>query len=356
MKNVGTVAGSTHSSPSSIQSAEAGQRPAHRPGPHRRADRHPGQVRRSRSGRSRRAPCTPALVLPRAHDLRVERLAGGARRAAGRRAGGARRAWRSRGTRWGPCRARSRARARAARGAPRGRSGRRAAARRRPAATAATKTLRADFDQPLAAVHQHRSPGPRAEPVLGLHALPAQVAVAVADRLRLAGGAGGEDDQRRVVGREVARPRAGSCVESRSSGTASTGPSKPLARHEVEVALVRHHRRAARPRPCARAGRPAAAARCTAGPRRRCRQQASIAYDPLGPVADQRHHHVAGARPRARRARPPSARSGRPPRRSRSRAARRRARRATRASRDGSAASTTSRAKFIQAPTSARRG
>ena len=43
----------------------------------------------------------------------------------------------------------------------------------------------------------------RAEPVLRLHALAGQVALPVADRLRLAGGAGGEGDQRRILGREV---------------------------------------------------------------------------------------------------------------------------------------------------------
>ncbi len=58
-------------------------------------------------------------------------------------------------------------------------------------------TLRADFDQPLAAVHQTSSPGPGAEPVLGLQALAVEVALAVDDRLRLAGGAAREGDQAR---------------------------------------------------------------------------------------------------------------------------------------------------------------
>ena len=47
-------------------------------------------------------------------------------------------------------------------------------------------TLRADFDQPLAAVHQTSSPGARREPVLGLQALAVEIALRVDDRLRLA--------------------------------------------------------------------------------------------------------------------------------------------------------------------------
>ena len=46
--------------------------------------------------------------------------------------------------------------------------------------------LRADFDQPAAAVHQTRSPGSRREPVLGLQPLAGEVALAVQDGLRLA--------------------------------------------------------------------------------------------------------------------------------------------------------------------------
>ena len=48
------------------------------------------------------------------------------------------------------------------------------------------KTLRADFDQPLAAVHQTSSPAARGEPVLGLHALAVEVALGVDDGLGLA--------------------------------------------------------------------------------------------------------------------------------------------------------------------------
>ena len=53
-----------------------------------------------------------------------------------------------------------------------------------PRSQGAMNELRADLDQPLAAVHQASSPGAGAEPVLGLHALARQVALAVADRLR----------------------------------------------------------------------------------------------------------------------------------------------------------------------------
>ena len=49
--------------------------------------------------------------------------------------------------------------------------------------------LRADFDQPAAAVHQTSWPASRGEPVLGLQALAGEVALAVQDGLRLAAGA-----------------------------------------------------------------------------------------------------------------------------------------------------------------------
>jgi hypothetical protein len=72
-----------------------------------------------------------------------------------------------------------------------------------PVSQGARKTLRADFDQPVAVVHQARSP--RAEPVLGLDLLAEQIAVGVDDAARVAGGARGEDDQRRVLGVHVDR-------------------------------------------------------------------------------------------------------------------------------------------------------
>ncbi len=60
-------------------------------------------------------------------------------------------------------------------------------------------TLRADFDQPLAAVHQTSSPARGAEPVLGLQALAVEVALGVHDRLGLAGRAARERDQARLL-------------------------------------------------------------------------------------------------------------------------------------------------------------
>ena len=58
-----------------------------------------------------------------------------------------------------------------------------------PRSQGAMNALRADFDQPAAAVHQTRSPGSRRQPVLGLQLLAGQIALAVQDRLRLARGA-----------------------------------------------------------------------------------------------------------------------------------------------------------------------
>ena len=148
-----------------------------------------------------------------------------------------------------------------------------------------------------------------AEPVLGLGALPGQVALRVQRRARLAGGSRGEHDQRRVLGVEIddldrrflgavlverlRRPRPSSCTGSR-----------PAAR------------RAARSSPTQSAGF-AAAARSSRSWRRSwvlqgratapIRQQASIASTHSSAVADQGHDDVAAADPargeRAREAR-----------------------------------------------------
>ena len=75
-------------------------------------------------------------------------------------------------------------------------------------------TLRADFDQPEAAVHHDSSPGARREPVLGLDVLAREVALAVQDRLRLARGPAGEGDQARVVGLELGRGAGSAAVSS----------------------------------------------------------------------------------------------------------------------------------------------
>ena len=76
-----------------------------------------------------------------------------------------------------------------------------------PRSQGAMKALRADFDQPLAAVHQHRSPSRAPNQCSACTSLADQVALPVADRLGLARGAGGEDHERGIVGRRD-RPRA----------------------------------------------------------------------------------------------------------------------------------------------------
>ena len=137
-----------------------------------------------------------------------------------------------------------------------------------PRSHAATNALRADSDQPLAAVHQHRSPGRAPYQCSACTLWPCEVAVPVADRLGLARRARGEHDQRRA-------PRA------RTRSPAALVRRRALVRHgqdrPVEAGRGRRgrgrarrpRRRAARPSPCARAGRRAAAARCRAAPPRR---------------------------------------------------------------------------------------
>ena len=98
-----------------------------------------------------------------------------------------------------------------------------------PISHGAMKTLRADFDQPDGGGAPGEVALARTEPVLGLHALARQVALAVADRLRLAGRAGREGDQGRVVGRKVRGGRRRPSY-SDSSGIVRSGPSKPASR------------------------------------------------------------------------------------------------------------------------------
>ena len=136
-----------------------------------------------------------------------------------------------------------------------------------PRSHAATNALRADSDQPLAAVHQQRSPGRAPYQCSAWTLWPGQVAVPVADRLRLARGPGGEHDQRRVS-RPLRRGRRG--VPRRAPRRARPAPARrsrrpPRARGRAR----RPPPRAAPPCPCGRAGRRGAAARCTAAPRRR---------------------------------------------------------------------------------------
>ena len=214
-----------------------------------------------------------------------------------------------------------------------------------PRSQGATKTLRADFDQPLAAVHQAQVAGPGAEPVLGLDALAGQVALAVADRLRLARGAGGEHDQRRIVGLEVGRRRGRRVEEALVGHAAASSPAKPAAR---TVSALRSSATTARGSTASiRMRRSAGAQLLGAGQGDGADPQAGDQReDPLRPVADQGHHHVAATDAPGRERAGQAGRSGRRPRRSAIPCARRRGRSRPGASRSASAASTTSRAKF----------
>ena len=162
------------------------------------------------------------------------------------------------------------------------------------------------------------------------------------------------DDQRRIR-RGRGRPAgAGLASNSRSSGTTSTRP--------VEARSPRPSRGCAR-RPRPRAGSTFVDARAQVGRAqllgarqgdRADAQAGDHRVDPLGPVADQRHHHVAAAHAaRGERAGEPRGAVGHlaegdlaplaVPRSS-----------ATSASRPGGAASTTSRAKFTDGQLTAR--
>ena len=212
-----------------------------------------------------------------------------------------------------------------------------------PRSQAATKALRADSDQPLAAVHQHRSPGWAPYQCSACTRWPAEIALAVADWLGLARRARGEHDQRRIVGVEVRRRRRLG-VEQPLVGQREGRPLEAGRGHRLGVALV-HHTAAGPPAPAGPAGQPGAAARSRAGPRRRSasrrpwrrpiRAGCRSASSPRRPVP-----------PRARPASRPAAPSDRPPRRRRPPGARLSRDSATSAGRPGSAASTISRAKF----------
>ena len=147
-----------------------------------------------------------------------------------------------------------------------------------PLSQGAMKTLRVDFDQPGAAVHQASSPFSGAEPVLGLEALAGQVALRIDDPARLAGGPRGEDDHRRVVGVQLGDSAGVSWARSSSRTRRPRPVSSPAPRRAA--------RRAAAPRRC-RAPDSAARARSSRSLRRSCglqgsatapiRKQASIA-------------------------------------------------------------------------------
>ena len=190
-----------------------------------------------------------------------------------------------------------------------------------PVSQGARKTLRADFDQPVAVVHQARSPRARAEPVLGLDPLAEQVAVGVDHAARLAGGARGEDDQRRVLGVHRRRPRPASPAAGPRRGRRRSRPvhrRHPVGQHAEQRLFADAERRVRRPRP----GAPGPCAQLrAAGQRHRAHPPAGEQREhPLDPVADQGHHHVAALAPRGRRTPPRAPPRWRSVRRSTSRA------------------------------------
>ena len=90
-------------------------------------------------------------------------------------------------------------------------------------------------------MHHTRSLRAGGEPVLGLQALARQVALAVQDRLRLAGRAGRERDQARVVRRRARRAAAARARASSPQGTQTVGPAPAGGAQDVLVALVADH-------------------------------------------------------------------------------------------------------------------
>ena len=146
--------------------------------------------------------------------------------------------------------------------------------------------------------------GRRRQPVLGLHALAGQVALAVEHRLGLAGRAGGEGDEARVLVGELDGGHRLGGGQLRPGHDEHVGVGRRLAEH-AEVALVAHHQPRLRDR---QPGAQVARAQLL-GARQHDGADAEAGehgQDPLGPVADQRHHDVAAADPaggqRARRA------------------------------------------------------
>ena len=131
----------------------------------------------------------------------------------------------------------------------------------------------------------------RAEPVLRLDPLAVEVALAVADRLRLAGGAGGEGDEPGIGGGEVDRGRLRCVVQPLVAGD-HDGPVEAALRHGIDQVLGRQHHARSDPldprrevlRPQLLVARQRDGADAEAG---------HHGVDPLGPVADHGHHHLA---------------------------------------------------------------
>ena len=353
MKKVGTRAGSTTSSPSSIHASKPGQRAAHRAWPDRPPDRHSGEV----AGLGLAVAVVdrhPDRLPPRHDHLRVERLPGGdgvAQRGqlpqlaalADRAVLGGRHAEHVHALALEQVEPLRRVEAgvvqqRRGTAQPGGDEG--VASRQRPAACGGAPA---------------QVTGAGVVPMLGLDELAGQVAGSVADRLGLAGRPRREHDQRRVVGLELGR-RSGLGLEQAVVGRRPAPARRsPRPRRARRCGRPRPSR-PGRPPPCVAAGRRGAAARCTAAPRRRgASRPPSRRPTRAGcrPASSRRSR----ARRRGQPACPPAAPSGPPPRRrlisrrSPSRVT------ATSARRRGSATSTTSLAKFTERrPSSARPG
>jgi hypothetical protein len=132
--------------------------------------------------------------------------------------------------------------------------------------------------------------------VLGLRALAKQVAVGVDDPARLAGGAGGEDDQGRVLRVHLLDRgwRLLRAVLVERLHDFRQGHRRHLVGQLVQESLLANaQRRRCRARPQLEIVTPQLGA---AGQRHGAHAPAGEQREhPLGPVAGQRHHHVAAA-------------------------------------------------------------
>ena len=136
------------------------------------------------------------------------------------------------------------------------------------------------------------------EPVLGLHVLAGEVALAVQHRLRLARRAAGEGDEARVLVAELDGRDGLGRGQLVTRDDEHVGVRRRLAEH-AEVALVAHDQsRLGDREPRAQVGRPQLLG---AGQHDRAEPEAREHREhPLGPVADERHHHVLAPDPAAR--------------------------------------------------------
>ena len=136
-------------------------------------------------------------------------------------------------------------------------------------------------------------PGARREPVLGLDALAGEVALPVQHRLRLAGGAGGEGHEARVLGLELDRRMRRGRGELGAGDEQDVRVGRRLAQH-AGVALVADDQ----PRARDVEPRPQVGGAQLLGARERDRADAEARehrQHPLRAVADERHHDVAAA-------------------------------------------------------------